>query len=185
MPAADAPDPPAHAPVSPTADDRFLLLLDTLPYPAFVIAAGSQVIHYNSRFVEYLGFVPGPTREDRTALSHPEDQPALEAARAEAVPRDLEYVVEGRLRRHDGVFRWHRVHNKPLFRDGRRIAYLGTAVDIDDARRANEVLEARVRERTAALEAANAQLAAEEARYRALYNRTPMALHSSDCQWRS
>jgi len=162
------------------ADEQFLLLLDTLPYPAFVIAAGSQAVHYNRQFVEYVGFYPGPGRADRTALHHPDDQAVLEAARNVGVASDTEYVVEARLRRHDGAFRWHRIHNKPLFRDGSRIAYLGTAVDVDDSRKLNDLLERRVRERTAELEAANVRLIAEEERYRNLYNHTPIALHSSD-----
>jgi PAS domain S-box-containing protein len=181
MAAFDTPIQPAEAHIRSTlADERFLLLLDTLPYPAFVIAAGSQAIHYNSQFVAYVGFYPGPGRADRTALHHPDDQALLEAARNMGVASDTDYVVEARLRRHDGAFRWHRIHNKPLFRDGRRIAYLGTAVDVDDSRRLNDSLERRVRERTAELEAANVRLTAEEARYRDLYNHTPMALHSSD-----
>jgi PAS domain S-box-containing protein len=181
MAAADASNQPAEVLTHSTlADERFMLLLDTLPYPAFVIAVGSQAIHYNRPFVEYVGFYPGPGRADRTALHHPDDQAGLEAARNMGVASDTEYVVEARLLRHDGTFRWHRIHNKPLFCDGRRIAYLGTAVDVDDSRKLNDLLEHRVRERTAALEAANVRLIAEEARYRDLYNHTPMALHSSD-----
>ena len=181
MAAVDGPDQPAEDRTrSPWTDERFLLLLDTLPYPAFVIATGSQAVYYNTQFVAYVGFHPGSSHAERTALHHPGDHAALGAARDGAVASDSEYVVEARLRRHDGAFRWHRIHNKPLFRDGRRIAYLGTAVDVDDSRTLNDHLERRVRERTAELQAANLRLTAEEVRYRDLYNRTPIALHSSD-----
>ncbi len=181
MAAVDGPDQPAEAQThSPWTDERFLLLLDTLPYPAFVIAAGSHDVYYNHQFVAYVGFYPGSGRADRTALHHPDDQAALETARNMGVASDSDYVIEARLRRYDGAFRWHRIHNKPLFRDGSRIAYLGTAVDVDDSRTLNDHLEHRVRERTAELQAANLRLTAEEVRYRDLYNRTPIALHSSD-----
>ena len=98
-------------------------------------------------------------------------------ARARRLPENREYIVEARIRRHDGVYRWHRIHNKPVVRHGRRIGSIGTAVDIHDVRHANEVLEQRVNERTA-------ELRASEARYRMLYNRTPMALHSVDARAR-
>ena len=65
------------------------------------------------------------------------------------------------MRRHDGVYRWHRIHNRPI-RFADRIEYwLGTAVDIDDIRHANERLEQSVTERTAELESANRRLAAQ------------------------
>ena len=86
-------DEPADA--VPAADERFLLLLDTLPYPAFVIGADSQAIHYNEHFVAYVGFYPGPGRADRTALHHPDDQPVLEAARDTGVASEADYVCGG------------------------------------------------------------------------------------------
>jgi PAS domain S-box-containing protein len=176
----------------------FQLLLETLPYIAFVIWPEGQAAYYNRVFIDYLGFRPGPDKASRTALHHPDDQPVLEAARAAGVATSSDYVIEARVRRHDSVWRWHRIHNKPLLRDGQPIAWLGTAVDIHDFREANEALERRVRERTAELEIANQQLTAEiqqrqetekvlrdsEARYRMLYNRTPMALHSVDAKTR-
>ena len=176
------------------SEKRFQFLLETLPHPAFVIKANGQAEYYNQNFIDYLGFRPGPGRADRTALGHPDDQARHEAARVTGVAANTDYIVEIRLRRHDGVYRWHRIHNKPLIRDGRAIGWLGTAVDIHDIRQINEDLEQRVRQRTAELEIANERLTAEiqqrqrtedilrdsERRYRMLYNRTPMALHSVD-----
>ena len=65
------------------------------------------------------------------------------------------------MRRHDGVYRWHRIRNRPIRIDGEIVFWLGTAVDIDDMREANALLERRVAERTAELEAANRRLAAQ------------------------
>ena len=65
------------------------------------------------------------------------------------------------MRRHDGVYRWHRIRNRPIRVEGEIVFWLGTAVDVDDMREANAVLERRVAERTAELEAANRRLAAQ------------------------
>jgi PAS domain S-box-containing protein len=175
-------------------ETRFHLLLDTLPFIAFVIAAGGRAEHYNRQFIDYHGFEPGKDKAVRTALIHPDDRSRLVSSRQAAAAAGAEYLVEARLRRHDGIYRWHRIHNKPIIRAGDLVAWLGTAVDIHDVVHANEILEQRVSERTADLEAVNRRLTAEiaqrqrtedglrasEARYRLLYNRTPMALQSVD-----
>jgi PAS domain S-box-containing protein len=179
-------------------ETRFHLLLDTLPFIAFAIAPGGRARHYNRRFIEYHGFVPGDDKAARTALLHPEDQLRLVEQRRSGAASRNEYIVEGRLRRHDGAYRWHRIHNKPLIDVGDLVGWLGSAVDIHDVVLANEALEHRVAARTAELETLNRQLTAEiaqrrqteeglrvsEARYRLLYHRTPMALQSVDAQAR-
>ena len=176
----------------PDNEARFHLLLDTIPFIAFVIAPGGRAQHYNDRFVEYHGYRPGSDKDSRTRLLHPDDRSGLMQARLSAVAAGVEYIVEARLLRHDGVYRWHRIHNKPLLRDRKVIGWLGTAVDIHDVIHAREILERRVGERTVELETVNRRLIAEirqrqqteeglrasEARYRLMYDRTPMALHS-------
>ena len=159
------------------ADERFKLLLDTLPHPAFALSADGLAQHYNQAFIAFVGHVPGPGKDARLLLHHPEDRSLFATARAAVQAGRGEWVIEARMRRHDGAYRWHRIHNKPMLKDGVPIGYIGTAVDIHDVREANEELEHRVRERTAALQQS-------EQRYRMLYNRTPMALHSVDSQAR-
>jgi PAS domain S-box-containing protein len=188
-------------PADPSPNDsekRFQLLLETLPHIAFVIRPGGHAEYYNQNFIDYVGFRPGPGSADRTALNHPDDRSALEIARTAGAAFNTEYIVEARIRRHDGAYRWHRIHNKPLIRDGRAVGWIGTAVDIHDIRQANEALEQRVRQRTDELQTANQRLTAEiqqrqrtedvlrdsERRYRLLYNRTPMALQSVDAEAR-
>jgi PAS domain S-box-containing protein len=192
---------PGHGPIDegiPENERQLYLLLDTLPFIAFVIAPGGQAKHYNQKFIEYHGFTPNDDKADRTALLHPDDQALLASTRLSSAKSRTEYIVEARLRRHDGVYRWHRIHNKPLIRTGDLIGWLGSAVDIHDVVHANEILELRVGERMVELEAVNRRLTAEilqrqrteeglrtsEARYRGLYNRTPMALQSVDAQAR-
>jgi PAS domain S-box-containing protein len=178
----------------PAHKTRVHLLLDTLPFIAFMVALDGRTEQFNRKFIEYFGFVPGDGPDARTALVHPDDQAVLVSARDAGVLSAGEYIVEVRLRRHDGAYRWHRVHNKPLIGSGALVGWFGSVVDIHDVVRANEILEQRVGERTAELEAVNQRLTAEiaqrqrteeglrasETRYRRLYNRTPMALQSVD-----
>ena len=143
------------------SEERLRLMLEALPDKAFVIRPDGMAEHYNRQFREYTGGPIGPRPSDRSALHPPEDRERVDQARAKAFATGREFVVEARLRRHDGIYRWHRIRNRPVRVGGKIAFWLGTAVDIDDMREANALLELRVAERTAELEAANRRLAAQ------------------------
>jgi PAS domain S-box-containing protein len=143
------------------SQERFRSMLEALPQMAFVIRPDGEAVYYNRQFRDYVGAAVGLGLADRNALLDPEDLPRLMHARRTAAAAGVEYIIEARLRRHDGVYRWHRVQNRPMHSGDRVVYWLGTAVDIDDMRHANELLEQRVAERTAELETANRRLAAQ------------------------
>ena len=141
------------------SEERFRSMLEALPQMAYVVDATGHALYYNRQFHSYIGRPVGSEPGARDALIHPEDRGRLRRARSKAFENGQEYAVEARIRRHDGVYRWHRIQNRPMRADGRVLYWLGTAVDIDDIRHANELLEHRVAARTAELEAANRSLA--------------------------
>jgi PAS domain S-box-containing protein len=143
------------------SEERFRSMLEALPQMAYVVEPGGVALYYNRQFREYTGVATPSDPDVRLAMLHPEDRARLFAARAEGSAIGREFTVEVRIRRHDGAYRWHRIHNRPLHYEGQLTHWLGTAVDIDDIRHANELLEARVAERTAELEAANRRLATQ------------------------
>ena len=141
------------------SEERFRSMLEALPQMAYVVDATGHALYYNRQFHSYIGRSVGSEPGARDALIHSEDRGRLRMARSKAFENGQEYAVEARIRRHDGVYRWHRIQNRPMHADGRVSHWLGTAVDIDDIRHANELLEQRVAARTAELEAANRTLA--------------------------
>ncbi|MBV9553623.1 MAG: PAS domain-containing protein, partial [Alphaproteobacteria bacterium] len=143
------------------SEERFRSMLEALPNIAFVIGPDGDAVYYNRQFRDYVGEPLGPGLDDRNALLHPDDLPQLVEARREAVEAGVEYMVEVRMRRHDGAYRWHRIQNRTMHSEGGVAYWLGTAVDIEDMRHANELLEQRVAERTAELESANRRLASQ------------------------
>ena len=143
------------------SEERFRLILEALPDIAFVVRPDGAAEYYNQRLRTYAGVPIGPHPTDRSALHPPEEYERVEAARARGFSRGEEFTIEGRLRRHDGVYRWHRIRNRPVRIGGEIAFWLGTAVDIDDMHETNAVLERRVAERTAELEAVNRRLAAQ------------------------
>jgi PAS domain S-box-containing protein len=140
-----------------TSEERFRTILETLPHIAFLLDGDGTMTYWNAQFVAYFGR-PFPDLEGRRALFHPEDLPAVRAARDAGYANSCEYAFEARVRRHDGAWRWHAVQIRPLHRDAGPTVWLGMSVDIDDARRQSDWLEHRVAERTAELEAANRAL---------------------------
>ncbi len=91
------------------------------------------------------------------------------------------------------------IQDGPVFdENGHVVAIEGFVVDVTELRSFQRELENLVRERTAALEAVNAKLSGEvqvrrlaeeqlrtsEERYRLLYNRSPIMMHSADADGR-
>ncbi|HEX3861713.1 MAG TPA: response regulator [Stellaceae bacterium] len=143
------------------SEERFRLMVEALPEIAFVIRPDGYAEHYNGQLRVYAGGPVGPELAARLALHPLEDRTRVERAGAAAFAAGDEFTVEARMRRYDGAYRWHRIHHRPIRLDGKIAFWLGTAVDIDDMREANALLERRVAERTAELEAANRRLAAQ------------------------
>jgi len=143
------------------SEERFRSMLEALPQMAYVVDDAGNQLYVNRQLNTYIGRPIGPETGARDAFIHPDDLAPLRAARARAFADGQEFSIESRILRHDGVYRWHRIQNRPMQSDGRVIYWLGTAVDIDDIRHANELLEQRVAERTSELEAANRRLAAQ------------------------
>ena len=85
---------------------------------------------------------------------HPDDRELLTRAWNETLRSQgaIRFDVEARMRRRDGVYRWFRVTAAAVRNtSGEIIKWAGTCTDIDEQKRAHEVLEQTVRERTARL----------------------------------
>ena len=145
------------------SEERLRTILESLPDIAFVQRPDGSSEYHNRRFYDYVGPVALNDGALRFKFHHPDDVPVVTKIRDKARAAGVEYAYDVRMRRHDGVYRWHAITVKPLHRDGKITGWLGTAVDIDDMRRANEILDSRVKERTRELAAANEHLVREMA----------------------
>jgi PAS domain S-box-containing protein len=100
--------------------------------------------YHNRRFLDYVGLTPDEMGGwTWTEMLHADDADGARRAWERAFTTGGEYEVEFRLRRHDGVYRWHRSHGSPMRDEAGRITrWFGTCTDIDDRRRADETLRA-------------------------------------------
>jgi PAS domain S-box-containing protein len=122
---------------------------------------------FNDQVYAYSGLHPGELdHHGWAAIVHPEDLPHALRNWQEALSSGNIYEAEVRLKRHDGVWRWHIARAVPI-RDADRniVRWVGTNTDIQDQKEVsatltdiNAALESRVAERTRQLQDAEEKL---------------------------
>ena len=114
------------------SETLYRTLADSLPQMVWIVTAGDRTAVYaNERYQAYYGCI-GLSRDARVARNHPDDLAHMETTWDVASREGRTFEVEGRLRRHDGIYRWHKVVATPVVRNGAIVEWLGTALDIDD-----------------------------------------------------
>ena len=182
-------------------EQRYRFLADSMPQIVWTSRPDGASDYLNQRWYEYTGTSrqetvgagtvgEGTATSERRPVMHPDDQPLRDAAWAKALGSGQPYVQEYRLRRADGEYRWHLGRAVPLRDDGGEIImWAGTGTDIDYYKRAEESLrkaqnelERRVEERTAALSVANRTLQESEAQFRSVIHAMQEGLEVQDAQ---
>ena len=122
------------------SEARFRAMADSAPAPVWVTSAAGGIEFVNRAFSELAGKSPEELMGNAwLSLMHPEDLqrvgPVREAALAELTP----FNWTARFRGADGQYRWMRASSQPRFdSSGAFQGYVGIAMDVTDARRAQE-----------------------------------------------
>ena len=115
--------------------------LQSIPQLVWTTDATGRIQFFNQRWYDYTGAAPGHHRDDWDALVHPEDASLLLDAWAHSVRSGEPYRIEGRIRRHDGVYRWHLMQAVPIRNEAGHIQqWFGTSTDIHDRKLAESAL---------------------------------------------
>jgi PAS domain S-box-containing protein len=121
------------------SERKLQMIIDTIPAHVVRYRPDGAADFMNQTFSEFVG--PGVGFDNLSSVVHPEDYPERsrdwDTHGAAAEP----YDIEMRLRRADGVYRWHRSRRVPL-RDanGTIMNWYGAGHDIDDQKRAEQAL---------------------------------------------
>jgi len=139
---------PADEPSPDHSDCDAWLIVENMSGFAWSAGQDGKLRYVNTRFLEYTGKrieeftgVEGLSSSARTGVLHPADVDLTVAAWSYAVATGDPYVVEHRVRRADGTYRWFRA-SAVRIRDPRsqEIGWYGVDIDIDDKKRTDEAL---------------------------------------------
>jgi len=155
----------AEAAVIQTAE-KFETFAQTMPSMVWTSLPDGQIDWFNARVCEYSGIPEEEMKPDGWAPVHPDDIERATRTWQEALASGKPFETEYRIRRHDGMFRWHITRAVPIRNpDGAISLWIGTSADIQDQKSSeqaladlNATLEEEVRVRTAELLEAEATL---------------------------
>jgi PAS domain S-box-containing protein len=145
---------------------KFESFAQTMPSMVWTSLPDGRIDWFNARVPEYSGIAEDEMKPDGWSPVHPDDVAASVALWQDALSSGQPYTTEYRIRRHDGMYRWHITRAVPIRgADGAITHWIGTSADIEDQKNSeralaelNATLEQQVRERTAELLAAEATL---------------------------
>ena len=152
------------------SEAQFRTFAQAMPNLVWASAPNGQLDWFNDRVYDYSGRAPGSLDGSGWAeIVHAEDLPIAAARWAAAIASGETYQTEFRLRRSDGVYRWHIARALPTYdAHGKIERWIGTNTDIEEERIAAHALES--------LNATLAQRVAEQAAERDILWKTSQDL---------
>ncbi len=126
------------------SEGRFRLMADAAPAMIWMSGTDKGVSYCNNSWLEFTG---RPMEEQLgsawIASVHPDDVDGCRAGYEEAFDARRKFVMEYRLRRADGEYRWMLDSGAPRFEgDGTFVGYIGSCTDITDWKGARQALSA-------------------------------------------
>jgi len=143
---------------SSMSDADFRLIAESIPHIVWMASADGSTNYLNRLGTRYTG---QPSEANYgwnwLAMLHPDDVDRSRLAWERAVRDRTATSLDYRIRRHDGVYRWHTSRAVPVCDDdGAVVRWVGTATDVDDAKQ----LEADLRSEQQKAEVARRHLSA-------------------------
>lgn len=145
------------------SEDRFRLVANTAPVLIWMAGPDKLCTFFNQGWLKFTG---RPLEQELgngwTSAVHPEDLEHCHAIYSAAFDARVDFEMEYRLRRFDGVYRWVVDYGVPRFEsDGTFRGYIGSCVDITERRASEESLHTLTGRLIAAQEEERARIARE------------------------
>jgi len=116
------------------------LILDTIPGFVWTMTAAGEVEVVNRQMLDYFG-ARSEELKNWSSFLHEDDRARVIVEWTRTIETTEPYQIEHRLRRADGVYRWFQARGLALRdREGRVTRWYNLLTDIDDRKRAEEIL---------------------------------------------
>jgi PAS domain S-box-containing protein len=138
------------------SEERFRLMVDRAPVMIWTTRPDTTLDYLNSTCVEFLG-LPLEKLLDEAWLNavHPEDVDHCTGIYVPAIEARRPYLIEFRVRRADGIYRWVLDSGVPKYRpDGSFEGFIGCSIDITERKNAEDL----IRETQAAVEVSHREI---------------------------
>ena len=124
------------------SEDRFRIMADSSPVLIWVAGVDKLCYWFNKVWLDFTGRSMEEESGNGWADNvHPEDFQRCLEIYVGCFDRREAFVMEYRLMRHDGVYRWIRDNGVPRFDDaGEFLGYIGSCIDITDHKEAEQAL---------------------------------------------
>jgi PAS domain S-box-containing protein len=123
------------------SERRFRMLAETMPHIVCVLSPDGHAEYVNRSWTEFSGRDLAATRETGWMGSvHPDDFAATLDCRRRVLKTLAPQDVEIRYRAADGTYRWFLCRLAPIVEAGRVTRFVGSAMDIEDRKRAEMAL---------------------------------------------
>lgn len=138
------------------SEERNRYLAESIPQLVWTASSEGALLDVNQRWIDFTGLTLAQAQTvGWEAIVHPEDIPILGEQWLAAQASGNYYRAEGRMQRHDGVYRWHLHQAVPLQNEqGEIVKWFGTATDIDEQKRQEQQRDRILQQEQAAREAA-------------------------------
>lgn len=124
------------------SESRFRILADAAPNQVWAVNPDSSIRYANQAFLDFVGMsLADYQKTGWSAWLHPEEIDLAQQTLETAIRNRTLYVLEHRMRRHDGQYRWLLSQGAPSFYpNGELYGYVGSAIDITELKQTNEQL---------------------------------------------
>lgn len=138
----------------------FRMIADTAPAMIWIVEKDGSFSFFNKAWQKYTGRSLDQDKDKGWyEIMHPDDTDKWKINFSKSSRDRKNFYAEFRLKRHDGTYHWLACSGIPRFTAQDEFAgFIGACTDIDDQKMVEDALERKVRERTTALEEANANL---------------------------
>lgn len=142
-------------------EKQFKDIIEAIPQLVWVCNSIGEAIYFNKPWYEFTDTRPGDTSGHKwMGLLHPDDVAVTQEKWTYAQQTATALVIEYRLRKSGGEYRWVLSHGVPILdSDGHTERWFGTCTDIHERKHFARSLEEKVAERTKALKESNRLLA--------------------------